>query len=392
MYRKFSADRIFDGRQWRGKDQVLITDQNGKIEIITSAENAGDDIEVLRGTILPGLINAHVHLELSHMKDVIPPNTGLVQFLMQVVSKRGNFSPEIVQEAIQKADTEMWEQGIVAAGDICNTAETLAVKENTSRIIWRNFIEIISLRDENLNLVFDNARSVLNRFESANYRSAINAGNSIVPHAPYSVNGSSFAKLNQLTAGKTISIHNQECEAENDLFEYGTGDFLHLYKMLGYNRLPVEVTHRSSLQSYLPHFNQGQNIILVHNTATNKKDIEFLLHSEKEKNINTWFCLCPNANLYIENKFPDFRLMESFSIPFVIGTDSYASNYRLSIGDEIATLAKHFPEIDLSVFLKAATSNGANALGVEDKLGQFKIGLTPGIVLMNKDFSTRRML
>lgn len=392
MYRKFSANRIFDGYQWLEKDRVLITDQDGKIESITSVENAGDDIEALNGIVLPGLVNAHVHLELSHLKDLIPPNTGLVQFLMQVVAKRGNFSGEIIREAIRKADAEMWEQGIVAAGDICNTAETLAVKQNSSRITWRNFIEVISLRDENMNVVFDNARLLLNRFETANYQLTIPAGNSIVPHAPYSVNGSSFAELNQLTAGQTISIHSQECEAENDLFEYGTGDFLHLYKMLGYNRLPVEVTHRSSLQSYLPHFNQGQNIILVHNTATNKNDIEFLLQLERENNINAWFCLCPNANLYIENKLPDFRLIASSSIPFVIGTDSYASNYRLSIGDEIATLVKHFPDIDLSVFLKAATSDGAIALGVKDKSGQFKTGIAPGIVLMKEDFSTQRIL
>ncbi|WP_336516112.1 amidohydrolase family protein [Pollutibacter soli] len=392
MYRKFSANRIFDGFQWLRENQVLITDNNGKIEALTSIEKAGDDIEFLDGIILPGLVNAHVHLELSHMKNVISPNTGLVQFLMQVVSKRGSFSKDIVQEAIREADKEMWAQGIMAAGDICNTADTLAIKEKSSRIIWRNFIEVISLRDENLNTVFNNANALLRQFESADYQSAITAGNSIVPHAPYSVSKNGFLRLNQLTTGNTISIHNQECEAENDLFEYGTGDFLHLYKMLGYNKLPVEITHKTSLQSYLPDFDGNQNIILVHNTATGKKDVEFLIQYRKEKNITPWLCLCPNANLYIENKLPDIALMNSFSLPFVIGTDSYASNYRLSIGDEIATLAKHFPEIDLSIFLKAATSNGANAMGVEDRLGQFKAGYTPGIVLMKKDFSTQRIL
>ena len=78
--RKFQADELFDGHTMHN-DKVLITDDSGRILDITTPEQAGAEVEELQGTLVPGLINAHCHLELSHLKDVIPPHTGLIEFL-----------------------------------------------------------------------------------------------------------------------------------------------------------------------------------------------------------------------------------------------------------------------------------------------------------------------
>src|SRR6187431_1395605 len=100
--RKFKADNLFDGfRLW--DDKVLITDEQGTIETITGADEAGDNIENFSGILSPGFINCHCHLELSHMRGRIPEKTGLVDFVFKVVNER-HFPNEEIQDAIARAE------------------------------------------------------------------------------------------------------------------------------------------------------------------------------------------------------------------------------------------------------------------------------------------------
>ena len=87
-YRKFKADGLFTGRQILNGDNILITGENGIAEAIVHEADAGDDIKIYEGLITPGFINCHCHVELSHMKGVIEPDTGLVDFLIKVISDR----------------------------------------------------------------------------------------------------------------------------------------------------------------------------------------------------------------------------------------------------------------------------------------------------------------
>ncbi|MGE5107573.1 MAG: amidohydrolase family protein, partial [Sphingobacteriales bacterium] len=147
--RKFKATQLFTGYNLLDENHVLLTDKNGVIRDIVKPGEAGDDIEIVEGILTPGLINSHCHLELSHLKEVIPPHTGLIEFLCSVVTKR-DFAPELVQERIIAAEKEMYDNGIVAVGDIGNTADTAAVKSK-SKIRWQNFVEVLSFTDEKAN-------------------------------------------------------------------------------------------------------------------------------------------------------------------------------------------------------------------------------------------------
>src|SRR5450755_2477607 len=125
-YRKLKADYLFDGFEMY-LDSVLICLQDGTIEAIVDEKQAGDDLEKFSGIICPGFINCHCHLELSHLKGLIPEKQGLVNFVLSVVNSR-NQPEELKQEAIRSAESEMLEAGIVAVGDICNTSDTLVLK------------------------------------------------------------------------------------------------------------------------------------------------------------------------------------------------------------------------------------------------------------------------
>ncbi len=138
-YLKFKADKLFDGYRFSDDNAVLITDEEGVIEAIVPIDQAGDDVQQLSGILSPGFINCHCHLELSHMKGLIPEGTGLVKFVLNVVQQR-HFPDEEILQAIEKAEDEMLANGIVAVGDICNNALTVSQKTK-GRLYYHNFIE-----------------------------------------------------------------------------------------------------------------------------------------------------------------------------------------------------------------------------------------------------------
>lgn len=373
-YRKFSADRIFDGSVFLPTDQVVIADNKGVIQDIVAKEVAGEDIEILRGIITPGLINSHCHLELSYLKSKIPEHTGLVNFLLSVVElrKRGE-SPDNILSAIETAENEMFQNGIVGVGDIANTDHAIGAKSR-SAIQWYTFIEVLNFFDETLKERLGQNRTVLDKHRTANLHA------SLTPHAPYSVSRKTFEAINN-EADSLLSIHNQEAAAENDLFINGTGDFLNLYKAVGFDRNPIQKSGKTSVQTYLPYFDKPQKLLLVHNTNISEDDILFIKRYEKSTGLKVVFCLCPNANLYIENRLPPIDLLLEHNFKIVLGTDSYSSNWNLNIAEEIKTIAAHFASISLETVLSWACSNGADYFAWEG-LGKIEKGKKPGLVLL----------
>ncbi len=381
-YRKLKADRIFDGKRfWEGF--VLVLREDGTIADIVPEGEASGGVEVFSGTLTPGFINCHCHLELSHLKGVIAPGSGLVPFLLSVVKLRSQKEGEKWQ-AIQNAEKEIWQSGTAAVADICNTTDAIDVK-GKSDVYWHNLIEVINLRDESLKGNLGKCQNVLQQYIDKGFEAVL------TPHAPYSISARTFQKINEETRDKIISIHNQESAAENELFVKGSGDFLQLYAAMGIEGSPFGVTGKSSLQTWLPYFTAGQTLLLVHNTFISEEDILFAKEHAEKYGLKLIYCLCPNANLYIENALPPAELLMKHNCHMVLGTDSYSSNWQLSIGAEIKTL-KEKTDVSVETLLQWATSNGAAALGLQ-QLGLFAKDTKPGVVLLNeKDFTTQRIV
>ena len=125
----------------------------------------------------------------------------------------------------------------------------------------------------------------------------------------------------------------------------------------------------------------NQRILLVHNTYTSFKDISFV---DRYKRDVIW-CLCPKANLYIEDRLPKIDFFINSRLPVVLGTDSLASNDKLCILSEIATLLKAHPTISFTKCLEWATLNGARYLGIEKRFGSLEIGKRPGLNLLTNN-------
>ena len=162
-----------------------------------------------------------------------------------------------------------------------------------------------------------------------------------------------------------------------------TGDFLRLYKNFGIDIQSFEPTGKSSFQSWLPMFTNHQPIISVHNTFTRGEDLDFAKSWQQDFKQPIYFCLCINANHYIEQKTPPIDLLRENNCQIVLGTDSYASNEQLNILEEVKTIQQQTNySVPLPELLKWATINGAKALQLDDKLGSFEKGKIPGIVLI----------
>jgi cytosine/adenosine deaminase-related metal-dependent hydrolase len=376
LYRKFKADHLFTGTGMLNSNNVLVIKKDGAVEAIIDADDAGD-VETFKGIISPGFINTHCHLELSHMKGLIPEKTGLVDFVYKVVNER-HFAEEEILNAIETAENEMLSNGIVAAGDICNNLLTLPQKEK-QRLAYYNFIEASGWLPSASQMRFERALSIYDEFQIQNSKFKIQ--NSIVPHAPYSVSDDLWKHIIPYFKNKVVSIHNQETSFEDEFFLQGTGDLLRMYKMMNIDNSFYSPGKKSSLQSYFSRLSNAASIILVHNTFTSQADIDYAKNN-KSGDQQLFFCVCINANQYIENTIPPIKLLIQNDCNITLGTDSIASNHSLNLLDEMKTIQKNFPDISLEKMLQWSTINGAKALQMDKTFGSFENGKMPGVVLI----------
>lgn len=373
---KLTADHIFPITSAPIKNGVVILDDHGKILALDRRENHDPtSLELHRGVIVPGFINAHCHLELSHMKGVARTGTGLLPFLHTVVNFR-DVSQEQIDEAIEKGDREMYDAGIVAVGDISNKADTAAVK-NKSKIRYYTFVEMFDfLKDDWAQKTFDGYYEVFKQQANGN-------GNrkSCVPHAPYTVSSKLFQLINEANqSSATVSIHNQETIHEDEFFLKKTGDFIEFYKEF---KIPVDEFQPSgkpSIYYALERMDPQHRTLFVHNTMTLPGEIRA---AQEWSTANCYWATCPNANLYIENRLPNYRHFLDMGAKVCIGTDSLTSNWQLSVLEEMKTIARFQSYVDFETLLRWATLNGAEALGFDDDLGSIEVGKTPGLNLLD---------
>ncbi|GAB2696580.1 amidohydrolase family protein [Mucilaginibacter koreensis] len=368
--KSFRADYVFPVSADPIKNGVVTVDDYGNIISVNTTGEPGVQVQTLKGILCPGFINTHCHVELSHLKGKLPQHTRLVGFIKNVQQFRNADLAEVTEAALQ-ADEEMYNNGIVAVGDISNTALTIGLKKN-SKLYYHTFIEIFSFLPENAVPAFNKALELQEEFRPLPV--------SIAPHAPYSVSKELFRLIRDYceTHENLLSLHNQECDEENKFFRYKQGEFNDLYEHFGIDISYFKPQARNSLQTVVPLLTHKQKILLVHNTCTNLKDIYFAKRFDRKI---SW-CFCPNANLFIQNKLPKVDLFLDQGFNITLGTDSLASNHKLSILNEMLTLQQGFPNLEFSRLLEWATINGARFLGVTDRMGSLEAGKAPGLNLL----------
>ena len=326
-------------------------------------------VEFHNGIIIPGFVNCHCHLELSHLKGAISRGTGLGGFLIQLQDIRKK-EPEAIISSASSADIDMYAEGVQLCVDICNNSLTFSIKKN-SRINYHNLIEVFAIDPA------DAENRIQESLKLAGDCEKYGLPFSLVPHTVYAVSLPLFRMIRERTLKNRItSIHFMETEGEESFVSDHSGPLMEAFKKAGI--LPHElITPADCVSAILEEVTPSGSLILVHNTYAGRETV---------KRINTrgnvFWCLCPNANLYIENRIPPATMFREEGCDIVIGTDSLASNERLSILSELKTLQKNFPSLTLEDLIRWATINGAKALGEDGKYGIIETGKKPGLLLL----------
>ncbi len=373
--RRLSAEYIFTGKQVLKKGIIEIDDLGKIISVIDTGGNFKEEqsLEFYDGVIIPGFVNAHCHIELSHMKGVISDRSdrGLPGFIDEIISKRK--FPDNLQEHIQKADKEMQLKGIVAVGDISNTDDSFTVKKS-SKIHYNTFVEAFTISNVKVDETFEQAKR--NYFKLKE----LNLSASIVPHAAYSVPDRLYKMISDFENEKTkiVSVHNQETIGEDELIKNKSGALAEVLIDKGFLISEFSYPGNSALEVNLHYLNKKDNILLIHNTFSKEEDVEYAENFSD----NIYWVFCPMSNLYIEKTLPDIPMFLRKGVKTCIGTDSYASNTELSVLSELKIIVENFPEIPFEKLIESATINGAKALKIDDKYGSIEEGKIPGINLI----------
>ena len=335
-----------------------------------------DSEEILQGALVPGFVNAHCHVELSHLHKKFRKGTGMAGFIDQINELRDWAGREKKAELVQEWMDKMWNDGVSAMADISNDDSSFDVKAS-HKMYTRTFLEVFGSEPEMCEGVMKDVTE-LHEIASSKGLDAAPTPHSCYTMSPALLSASAAAGLKD----GYISYHSQESHEEEDLLISGSGAMYENRKRNGMSTPPV--TGESSLKYFierLADIKQGpydEHILLVHNVCLQQGDID----AAKKVMNNVYWAVCPLSNIFIHNVLPPIPLMRANGLDITLGTDSLSSNDDLDIVAEIECLHRNFPEVPMAEIFKWASLNGARFLSKDNILGSFAQGKRPGIVLV----------
>jgi cytosine/adenosine deaminase-related metal-dependent hydrolase len=373
------ADAILPGEDAPLRDGAVVVGGDGTIVDVGPADeilprHAGAPVERIAGVLLPGLVNAHVHVELSALRGKVTGGHGFVPWLDRMLGLRAAERPEEDADAIEQAVSEMKAFGTVAVGDVTNTLSAVAPLARHG-LRGAVFHELFG---------FDKGRALAKLESMAADRAARGDDDeqelaySPAPHTVYTTHPDAIrAVLARVRAnGRRTTVHLAEHPAERSFLLHGTGPFAEFSARM---RFPLEgfpVAGRGPIDVAADLGLLADDVLLVHLTDARPDELDKIAASGAP------VVVCPRSNLFIEMKLPPLLDMLRAGIVPALGTDSLASNASLDPMAEARALADRFSSVDKQLLVRMATSAGARALGRAD-LGRLAKGLRPGVLAVN---------
>lgn len=357
--------------------------KNGYVEYdaadgrIVAVGECGPDDEVLSGAIVPGFVNSHCHIELSHLHGKFRKGTGMAGFIDQINALRDWAGADVKARLTQEWMDKMWKDGVSAMSDISNDDSSFKVK-SSHKLYTRTFLEVFGSEPE----MCEGIMADVTALKAAADAEGIDAAPT--PHSCYTMSPQllSASSAAGLESGY-LSYHSQESQEEEDLLISGSGAMYENRKRSGMSTPPV--TGESSLKYFIDRLAAAkpapydEHILLVHNVCLKQDDID----AAKKVMNNVYWAICPLSNIFIHNALPPVPLMRRNGLAITVGTDSLSSNDDLDMVKELVCIRQNFSEIPMNEILVWACLNGARFLSKEKALGSLTPGKTPGIVFVS---------
>ncbi len=311
--------------------------------------------------ILPGLVNAHTHLELSWMRGQVPAGTSMPAWAASVMGLRRSVSHE-PGGPIGQAIAEARASGTCLVGDVTNTFATYdrLLDSDLSAVLFRELLGF-SAPDPDAAVAAVSA-------QIADLTPIAWLRPSIVPHAPYSVSPALLQAIARCTAGKPLSIHLGESAQEIEFLRDGTGEWRALLDSLGaWNPSwappgcgPVEYLDRMGMVD--------DQLLAVHGVQFTDAELSRLAAARAT------VVACPRSNRWTGAGVPPLDRFFASGVRVAVGTDSLASVDDLNLFAELAAVRRLAPAVPAARILESATLAGARALGFAAELGSIEPG------------------
>jgi cytosine/adenosine deaminase-related metal-dependent hydrolase len=381
--RVFHADAVITGDAGVLRDGAVVVDAAGAIVDVGPASeilprHAGIPVEREHGVVLPGLVNAHTHLELSALRGHVRGGAGFVPWVEQMIGVRAEMVPEEDGDAIEKAVADLDAFGTAAVGEVSNSLSAvrpLARRGIVGRVFHEVFgIERVSLEQRVAGLPAIIAERV-GDWPSADLEYAPS------PHTLYTTHPDVVRRIvrDARERGTRASLHLAEHAAERRFLEHGDGPIPGWYESrLRIRRDLLEWPGKSPVALADDLGALGPHVLCVHLTDARPEELELVARRGAP------VVFCPRSNLFIETRLPPLLGAMAAGLMPALGTDSLASNASLDVLAEARALADRFPTVPASELLRMATWEGARALGRDD-VGRIARGARPGLLAIAVD-------
>ena len=340
--------------------------ENGRIKGIYSGVQKEACTDHGPGVLMPPLVNAHVHLELSALKNRIPFDKGFQSWVKTLLEERTALGSDVLVREAKKSISDLLTWGNLYVGEISTLGTTKSLFEN-SGLKGVFFQEFLGTAVE---------KGCVQKKDGLSF--------SMAGHAPHTSSPDLLRALkgHSRLMGLPFSIHVAESEAESEFIFRGKGPWADFLTQRG-------IDYRSwGLGSKTPvAYLDGMGILdpltlAVHLLHVSPKDMDILASSRVK------VCVCPRSNHNLHGMLPDIERMLQKGLVPALGTDSLASCDSLDIWDEMAFIAHHYPGLDPRTIFSMATLNGAKALGLDHVTGTIAKGKRADVIYRPMDAKT----
>jgi aminodeoxyfutalosine deaminase len=354
--------------------------------------NAGNILDLGEQVLLPGLINAHCHLDYTCLRGKIPPQKSFTEWIRGINAEKGTLAPKDYIASINEGFAEAKRFGTTTIANLTAFPELIPQIQSPVRTCW--FAELIDIRvPERANELVDSVIESLARARPPD------AQWGLAPHALFTASKDLFRRCGEIAQREHILLttHLAESREEMEMFRVASGPLYEFLKSIG--RPMNDCGSKTPLELFLDLIGCGGSPnrpraievnrpylswIVAHLNELTESDFELLERSNSKFHV----VHCPRSHNYFGHSPFAFDRLRSFGFNICLGTDSLASNESLSLFAEMRAFQKEFPSVSAEEIFQMVTVNPAGALRYENALGQIRPGFGADLIAVPCSTST----
>ncbi len=358
------------------RDGVITVSGNriSRVEAYTTKKHAASKSQMVDlgdVAVIPGLVNAHTHLEFSHLSEPLGfAGIEFTRWIELVIAERLGRT-EAALTAIPNGIRESIEAGTIAVGEVATSPWLLESNGIDERLLGRFFIERLGNDPRREDAIVAGTEYLLNELNRNSAQIPQTWRFGISPHAPYSVGLSLLRQLigQSINFDVPLAMHLAETPLEIDLLCSQSGPFVTLLKKLG-AWFPGDAMSCTTIADYLNLLQSSRSCLLIHGNYLTDQEMDFISRQPQFTVV-----YCPRTHRFFQHSEYPLKQLLQRRINVGVGTDSRASNPDLSLWRELQCMNETFPWLEPQTILGMGTWNGAIALDLQQDVGDVKPGL-----------------